>query len=89
MTTSTKESKVAVKTSKRNQLWVIQKKTGNRWSMIVDTVFTHRKEARECSNQLNNLRPKAGRGINRRYRVAKMIVASPGAVSCQANTIPE
>jgi hypothetical protein len=78
-----------IKTTKRNQLFIVQKKVRGEWHMIAGTVFTHRKLARECSNQLNNLRPKAGRGINRRYRVAKMIVAPPVAVSCQANTIPE
>jgi hypothetical protein len=76
-----------VKTTKRNQLFVVQKKVRGAWNLIEGSVFNRRSHARQLSNELNNLVPKAGRGRNRRYRVAKMIVEQK-AVSCQATAIP-
>ena len=65
-----------IKTTKRNYLFVIQKRVGRNWQRITDAVFQKRASARECSNELNNLSKVTGRGPNRRYRVAVMKIAS-------------
>jgi len=57
-----------IKTTKKNHIYIVQKKVGNNWRRINDALFTLRRNARECSRELNNL--KKGR-----YRVRKMIVA--------------
>lgn len=58
-----------IKTTARNQVWIVQKRVAGKWCMITDALFMKRKFARECSNQLNSLIPNSGRGPNRRYRV--------------------
>jgi len=63
-----------VKTTKRNYIFTIQKRIGNDWHMVRECIFTKRKFARECSNELNNVAKVTGRGPNRRYRVRKMVV---------------
>lgn len=61
-----------IKTTKRNYLFVIQKRVGREWQMITDAIFRKRCHARECSNELNNISKVTGRGPNRRYRVMMM-----------------
>lgn len=65
---------MAVKTSKRNQIFIVQKRVGRNWHMITDAIFRKRANARECSRELNNVAGITGRGPNRRYRVATMRV---------------
>jgi hypothetical protein len=66
----------SIKTTKRDYLFTVQKRVGKSWLRITDAVFTHRKVARELSNELNNISGVTGRGPNRRYRVAVMRVVS-------------
>lgn len=68
---------MAIKTTKRNQVFIVQKKVSGRWQMITDAIFMRRRNARECSNQLNAIASVTGRGPNRRYRVAIMKVVQP------------
>jgi len=63
---------MSIKTTKRNYLFVVQKKVAGQWQMITDAIFTRRSTARAASNELNNLIPRVGRGPNRRYRVTMM-----------------
>lgn len=63
---------MSIKTTKRNYLFVVQKKVAGQWQMITDAIFTRRSTARAASNELNNLVPRVGRGPNRRYRVTMM-----------------
>lgn len=72
-----------IKTTKRNQVWVVQKRVGKTWQMITDALFTRRSFARECSNQLNNLNPHPGRGPNRRYRVVVLRPQGDGSSTDQ------
>lgn len=61
-----------IKTSKRNQIFIVQKRVGKNWCMITDAIFRKRSHARECSNELNAVAKVTGRGPNRRYRVMAM-----------------
>ena len=72
-----KGSTMTIKTTKRNYLFIVQKRIGNRWCRIAETIFEKRKDARACSVELNNVAGITGRGPNRRYRVAKLAVAAP------------
>lgn len=65
-----------IKTTKRNQIFIVQKRVGKTWQMITDAIFRRRSHARECSRELNNIAGITGRGPNRRYRVAIMRVVS-------------
>lgn len=66
-----------VKTTKRNYLFIVQKRVAGKWCRIADTIFEHRRDARACSVELNNVAGITGRGPNRRYRVAKLAVEQP------------
>lgn len=66
-----------IKTTKRNQIFIVQKRVGKTWQMITDALFRKRSHARECSNELNSIAKVTGRGPNRRYRVAIMKVIQP------------
>lgn len=65
-----------IKTTKRNQIYIVQKRVGKGWQMITDALFRKRSHARDCSRELNNVAKVTGRGPNRRYRVAIMRVVS-------------
>lgn len=67
---------MTIKTTRRNHLFIVQKRVGKNWQMITDAVFKMRSHARECSNELNNIAKVTGRGPNRRYRVAKLVMQS-------------
>lgn len=67
---------MSIKTTKKNHIFIIQKKVGSTWRTVTESFFTKRKFARECSNTLNNVAGVTGRGPNRRYRVAIMRVVS-------------
>lgn len=69
-------SMTGIKTTRRNYLFVIQKRTSKGWQMVRETTFTKRRFARECSNELNAASSVTGRGPNRLYRVVKMVIAS-------------
>lgn len=70
---------MAIKTSKRNQIFTVQKKIRGQWCIIQGAYFPKRSQARECSRDLNNIAKVTGRGPNRRYRVAAMrVVADSG-----------
>lgn len=71
-TNQTGSKNMSIKTTKRNYLFVVQKKVAGQWQMITDAIFTRRSTARAASNELNNLVPRVGRGPNRRYRVTMM-----------------
>jgi len=60
-------NKMAIKTTKRNYLWTLQKRIGKNWRMIAETVFSKRSVARECAKELRN--------IGGDYRVRKMVIA--------------
>ena len=60
-----------IKTTRRNYLFIVQKRVGKEWERITDATFQKRQHARECSRELNALT----RG--RRYRVVKLEIASP------------
>lgn len=59
-----------INATKRNYVWVIQKKVGNRWSTITDSLgvvtIRTRKLAREVSREFKNYSKNP-----RNYRVAK------------------
>ena len=59
-----------IKTTKKNHIYIVQKRVGKSWHRNSDALFALRKNARECSRELNAL----GKG-KRHYRVRKMIVA--------------
>lgn len=63
---------MSIKTTARNQIWVLQKRIGKQWCMIRDAYFPKRSQAREASRELNNVAGVTGRGPNRRYRVVVM-----------------
>lgn len=76
-TTNTKKGdKMSIKTTARNQIWVLQKRVGKAWHRVEGTFFDRRRFAREASNELNNMENITGRGPNRVYRVATMRVVS-------------
>ena len=57
-----------IRTTKKNHIYIVQKRVAGEWRRIPDALFALRKNDRECSRELNNL----NRGS---YRVRKMIVA--------------
>jgi len=66
------------KTTKKNHIYTVLKRVGNNWRRIESIVFTMRKDARSCCQELNNVNPlRKGGKVIRRYRVAKMTIASP------------
>lgn len=48
------ENMMNIKTTRRNYLFVIQKRIGKEWERITDAVFTKRSVARECVRELRN-----------------------------------
>jgi hypothetical protein len=68
-TQESKMEKVSVKCTKRNYLFIVQKRIGAEWQRINDGVFTRRKFARECAKELRT-------ATKRDYRVRKMVIAS-------------
>lgn len=62
-----------IRTSRRNHVFIVQKRVGKEWERITDAIFDKRSNARECSRELNAL----SRG--RRYRVVKLGIVAPRA----------
>ena len=60
----------SIRTSKRNHVFIVQKKVSGSWQRITDATFDKRSNARECARQLNEIQPK-------RYRVVKLGIVAP------------
>ena len=71
----------SIKTTKKNHIYVLMKRVGKVWRRVDATLFVKRSDARDCVRELNALQPLKGGKRPLRYKVGKMEIVSPRAIS--------
>ena len=71
----------AIKTTKKNHIYILMKRVGGEWRRVDATLFVKRSDARQCVRELNALQPLRDGKRPVRYRVGKMEIVRPRATS--------